>query len=336
MRNNVLAAIYVFHEMIFWTSIKQSFQEIFRNSEKCLLLHAMVEILSTASSSKLVIIIAQCTSLEVKFCVINNPHTRVMKNTLRFICVILTNLISLSPECRKPQSVHLKSLIFPPLSLSPYLLTIFMNEMNRSFLHFLHFLQYLLHSSTSHGQLFSLLSLLPILCHCFSGFFHIPFRLVIFISPFSHFYRSFQHWYNNPPPEAEATTIRVVHVWPGEIPLSTDGAPAHVAQRIMDIGNAMSEAVVPSVQVVSEWLSDQVAPEYWTPNAEAQQCRVSCNFFSSDSVTFLPIKWSNENAFTTKSETFHLLCSCNISERRYSSHKLFSCPARYWKWHCYE
>ncbi|XP_063061573.1 zinc finger FYVE domain-containing protein 1 [Engraulis encrasicolus] len=88
-------------------------------------------------------------------------------------------------------------------------------------------------------------------------------------------YRSRQYWMGNQDPEGSVVRPEVKHVWPGSELFSTDHQNA--AQRVLDGMNfviqSVSEYSTGPTKAITSWLTDQVAPPYWRPNAEIQACQ---------------------------------------------------------------
>ncbi|XP_023689288.1 zinc finger FYVE domain-containing protein 1 [Paramormyrops kingsleyae] len=90
-------------------------------------------------------------------------------------------------------------------------------------------------------------------------------------------YRSRQYWMGNQDPENSIVRPEVKHVWLGNEAFLTDHQNA--AQRVLDGMNyviqTVSEYSTGPTKAVTSWITDQVAPPYWRPNAEIIQCH-SC------------------------------------------------------------
>ncbi|XP_076138483.1 zinc finger FYVE domain-containing protein 1 [Alosa pseudoharengus] len=88
-------------------------------------------------------------------------------------------------------------------------------------------------------------------------------------------YRSRQYWMGNQDPEGSVVRTEVKHVWPGSELFPTDHQNA--AQRVLDGMNfviqSVSEYSTGPTKAITSWLTDQVAPPYWRPNAEIMACR---------------------------------------------------------------
>ncbi|CAG06442.1 unnamed protein product, partial [Tetraodon nigroviridis] len=87
-------------------------------------------------------------------------------------------------------------------------------------------------------------------------------------------YRSRQYWVGNQDPESGVVRSEVKHVWLGvETFLATH---QNAAQRVLDgmnyVVQTVSEYSAGPTKAVTAWLTDQVAPPYWRPNAEITAC----------------------------------------------------------------
>ncbi|XP_048017459.1 zinc finger FYVE domain-containing protein 1 [Megalobrama amblycephala] len=87
-------------------------------------------------------------------------------------------------------------------------------------------------------------------------------------------YRSRQYWMGNQDPESSVVRPEVKHVWQDNGGFQTDHQNA--AQRVLDgvnyIIQSVSEYSSGPTKAVAAWLTDQVAPPYWKPNAEIIKC----------------------------------------------------------------
>uniref|UniRef100_A0A1B6LJN3 FYVE-type domain-containing protein n=1 Tax=Graphocephala atropunctata TaxID=36148 RepID=A0A1B6LJN3_9HEMI len=89
-------------------------------------------------------------------------------------------------------------------------------------------------------------------------------------------YRSRQFLYGNAQPEASAVRSEIHHVWPGShcSALSTQNS----AQRVVDSISYLCDGVVnissQPTKAFTSLLADQIAPKYWRPNNEIQDCIV--------------------------------------------------------------
>ncbi|XP_043930604.1 zinc finger FYVE domain-containing protein 1 [Protopterus annectens] len=87
-------------------------------------------------------------------------------------------------------------------------------------------------------------------------------------------YRSRQFWYGNQDPVDTVVRTEIQHVWPGMDGFLKDNNNA--AQRLLDGVNFMAQSVseisVKPTKVVTSWITDQIAPAYWTPNSQITNC----------------------------------------------------------------
>ncbi|XP_054884948.1 zinc finger FYVE domain-containing protein 1 [Poeciliopsis prolifica] len=87
-------------------------------------------------------------------------------------------------------------------------------------------------------------------------------------------YRSRQYWMGNQDPESGVVRSEVKHVWEDSDMFLTSHQNA--AQRVLDGMNyviqSVSEYGTGPTKAVTAWLTDQVAPPYWRPNAEITAC----------------------------------------------------------------
>ncbi|XP_053577779.1 zinc finger FYVE domain-containing protein 1 isoform X2 [Bombina bombina] len=87
-------------------------------------------------------------------------------------------------------------------------------------------------------------------------------------------FRSRQYWYGNRDPDGSVVRQEVRHVWSEQESSSTDQHNA--AQRVLDEVNAVIQTVndysAGPTRAVASWLTDQVAPPYWRPNAQIMEC----------------------------------------------------------------
>lgn len=87
-------------------------------------------------------------------------------------------------------------------------------------------------------------------------------------------YRSRQYWVGNADPESSVVRPEIKHVWEGSEVFLTDHQNA--AQRVLDgmtyVVQSVSEYSTGPTKAVTAWLTDQVAPPYWRPNAQITAC----------------------------------------------------------------
>ncbi|KAJ7371035.1 Zinc finger FYVE domain-containing protein 1 [Desmophyllum pertusum] len=88
-------------------------------------------------------------------------------------------------------------------------------------------------------------------------------------------YRSRQYWFGNDDPVNTVVRTELCHAWPGDNLAPLDGGNA--ARRLLDNVSYVTEAVSslssPSSRALTNWITDQVAPDYWIPNSEITACQ---------------------------------------------------------------
>lgn len=91
-------------------------------------------------------------------------------------------------------------------------------------------------------------------------------------------HRSRQYWFGNKETWESSVRTEIKHVWSGE--LNRMQATQNAAQRILDSVNYITETVTTisakPTKAVSEWVADQIAPNYWIPNSRILHCAL-CN-----------------------------------------------------------
>ncbi|BES93392.1 zinc finger FYVE domain-containing protein 1-like [Nesidiocoris tenuis] len=96
-------------------------------------------------------------------------------------------------------------------------------------------------------------------------------------------YRSRQYWYGNIPPENGAVRTEIHHVWPGAKCAGSNNQVS--AQKVLDSVSYLTGAVMSASQTptkaLGSWMTDQVAPKYWRPNAEITNCIVCQKVFTA-------------------------------------------------------
>ncbi|CAF0821626.1 unnamed protein product [Adineta steineri] len=92
---------------------------------------------------------------------------------------------------------------------------------------------------------------------------------IIECSHHGEIYRSRKYWYGNNEPK-DVTRVEVIHVWPGEDHnrLGSDVTPRKIIEAISSAGSYLSS----STKVLTETVADQIAPSYWIPNKDVQEC----------------------------------------------------------------
>lgn len=94
-------------------------------------------------------------------------------------------------------------------------------------------------------------------------------------------HRSRQYWFGNKDTWESSVRTEIKHVWPGE--LNKMQAAQNAAQRVLDSVNYITETVTSisakPTKLVSEWVADQIAPNYWIPNSRILHCALCNNEF---------------------------------------------------------
>lgn len=94
-------------------------------------------------------------------------------------------------------------------------------------------------------------------------------------------HRSRQYWFGNKDNWESTVRTEIKHVWPGE--LNKMQAAQNAAQRVLDSVNYITETVTnisaKPTKMVSEWVADQIAPNYWIPNSLILHCALCNNEF---------------------------------------------------------
>ncbi|XP_065159950.1 zinc finger FYVE domain-containing protein 1-like isoform X3 [Atheta coriaria] len=86
-------------------------------------------------------------------------------------------------------------------------------------------------------------------------------------------YRSRQRWFGNESPEERAVIAEIVHIWPGERNyLGTNNSAQRVVDGVTMITDAVGSVMSQPTKVVSNWVTDIIAPSYWRPNNEITEC----------------------------------------------------------------
>lgn len=95
-------------------------------------------------------------------------------------------------------------------------------------------------------------------------------------------YRSRQFWYGNEDPIKTVVRTELCHAWPGEIlgPLDSGNAARRLLDNVGYVTDAVSSLSIPSSKVVTNWITDKVAPDYWVPNSKITACQSCGHVFS--------------------------------------------------------
>ncbi|KAK3743024.1 hypothetical protein QZH41_009283, partial [Actinostola sp. cb2023] len=97
-------------------------------------------------------------------------------------------------------------------------------------------------------------------------------------------FKSREYWYGNRDPVETVVRPEIKHVWPGD--LTSPHEPSNAARRVLDGVKYVSETVsaysAPSSRAVTDWIADQVAPDYWIPNSHITACQSCQREFNAD------------------------------------------------------
>ena len=109
-------------------------------------------------------------------------------------------------------------------------------------------------------------SILGIVKYTYSGYvLECPHHGIIF--------RSRQYWYGNPDPESVVRT-ELKHIWSGQ--QNHVGTSHNLSRKIIDnvsyIGESIHNVSAKPTMIAKQWMADQVAPSYWTPNSDLIEC----------------------------------------------------------------
>jgi zinc finger FYVE domain-containing protein 1 len=86
-------------------------------------------------------------------------------------------------------------------------------------------------------------------------------------------YQSREYWYGNKDPKDEAVIIDIVHVWPGHKSLlGSQNSAQKVLDGVTSITNVVASVGSQPTKLISDWVTDQIAPSYWKPNNEIMEC----------------------------------------------------------------
>eukprot|EP00731_Ephydatia_muelleri_P028164 Em0019g1037a len=91
-------------------------------------------------------------------------------------------------------------------------------------------------------------------------------------------YRSRQHWYGNQSPEIDSVKRENKHVWPEDLLTDTSlsSNTAVTVRKLLDGVSGVAEAITnvgsKPTKMISSWVSDQIAPDYWIPNYKILVC----------------------------------------------------------------
>ncbi|XP_075257475.1 zinc finger FYVE domain-containing protein 1-like isoform X3 [Convolutriloba macropyga] len=87
-------------------------------------------------------------------------------------------------------------------------------------------------------------------------------------------YNSRKYWYGNKNPEEECVRVEIAHVWPdaNQIFQGSHNACRQLVDGLSNVAGTISSLTARPIGYVSDWASDQVAPDYWVPNWEIKEC----------------------------------------------------------------
>ncbi|XP_063720451.1 zinc finger FYVE domain-containing protein 1-like [Symsagittifera roscoffensis] len=87
-------------------------------------------------------------------------------------------------------------------------------------------------------------------------------------------YNSRKYWYGNRNPEEECVRVEIAHVWPdgNQIFQGSHNACRQLIDGLSNVAGTISSLTARPIGYVSDWATDQVAPEYWVPNSEIKEC----------------------------------------------------------------
>ncbi|XP_063911047.1 zinc finger FYVE domain-containing protein 1-like isoform X3 [Zophobas morio] len=96
-------------------------------------------------------------------------------------------------------------------------------------------------------------------------------------------YQSREYWYGNKDPKDEAVLVEIVHVWPGHKSLlGSQNSAQKVLDGVTSISNVVASVGSQPTKMISDWVTDQIAPSYWIPNNEIQVCAKCKTGFESN------------------------------------------------------
>ncbi|XP_029642742.1 zinc finger FYVE domain-containing protein 1 [Octopus sinensis] len=86
-------------------------------------------------------------------------------------------------------------------------------------------------------------------------------------------YRSHEYWYGNQDIE-QVVQVMVSHIWPGD-QRNMQGAH-NAARKLLDglhyVADTVTSVGAKPTKVLADWMTDQIAPSYWIPNALIAHC----------------------------------------------------------------
>lgn len=86
-------------------------------------------------------------------------------------------------------------------------------------------------------------------------------------------YRSRKFWYGNQDPVENTVRTEIKHVWPGTLLMcNNQNAARQLLDGVNSLATSITEVTAKPTKAVSNWVTDQVAPSYWTPNYLIFEC----------------------------------------------------------------
>ncbi|KAL4238677.1 Zinc finger FYVE domain-containing protein 1 [Mactra antiquata] len=86
-------------------------------------------------------------------------------------------------------------------------------------------------------------------------------------------FRSRQYWYGNPEVE-NVVHEEVAHVWPegDKFLIGTHNAARKLIDGISYVAESIGTVSAKPTKVMTDWMTDQIAPSYWVPNSKIKKC----------------------------------------------------------------
>ncbi|CAG2203504.1 ZFYVE1 [Mytilus edulis] len=87
-------------------------------------------------------------------------------------------------------------------------------------------------------------------------------------------YRSRERWYGNKNME-DIVSVEVRHVWPDGYKnlQGTSNAARKVIDSMQYIADSVTSVSQKPTKMISDWMTDQIAPDYWVPNSQITNCK---------------------------------------------------------------
>ena len=87
-------------------------------------------------------------------------------------------------------------------------------------------------------------------------------------------YRSRERWYGNKNME-DIVSIEVRHVWPDGYKnlQGTSNAARKVIDGMQYIADSVTSVSQKPTKMISDWMTDKIAPDYWVPNSQITSCK---------------------------------------------------------------